>query len=442
MIDFINNNPRIKEFKKQAKILLRHLKESKADITLRACHDLVAQQHGYKHWYEFHKEIKNLYEQKEKEVKQYFFKTSPLGYFNYGYSGEIGLHYCLDRANTVNHTLITGEKRDKVNLHLLKQAIYANDHVVYMDGDGKDIDDIIKIAISAGRQKDLRVISFMGNLKDVKSDKMPNKLPGSSEALTEMFASLMDDYGETIEDIYVWRGRAISLLSCVMRALVYMRDNEAFVLSFESIGKYLILDNIINLYQREFPAHIHNALRDYLLSLPDFQESSSKQNDTVLEQHGHLQMQFIKLLGSLSDSYGYLFSNNANLNYSEFTGQEQNLIILFKYPSLDKSIYEIGHLARFVMSMIKLQLQFDVKPKRHMTWLINNCPIHRGFAVVPAQARFNNISMICSYSDTGFLNSNKDEAASVIANCNIKIEMKNDSEYSLKYKTVLYTLKV
>lgn len=101
----------------------------------------------------------------------------------------------------------------------------------------------------------------------------------------------------------MWRGRAISLLISVLKALIYMRDNKELVLDAETIREYLILDNIIKLYKtrRDFPDSIRRDLRAYLTSLPGFQDSAPKQNDTVFEQHGYLQMQFLGALNRLKD---------------------------------------------------------------------------------------------------------------------------------------------
>ena len=96
------------------------------------------------------------------------------------------------------------------------------------------------------------------------------------------------------KDDTLWTNRAASLLSTVIKFLVYMRDEGEILLDVEAIREYLILDNIIKIYKtrREFPNHIRAALRAYLVSLPGFQESAPKQNDTVGDQHGYLQMQF------------------------------------------------------------------------------------------------------------------------------------------------------
>lgn len=99
----------------------------------------------------------------------------------------------------------------------------------------------------------------------------------------------------------MWKGRAISLISSVMTALIYMRDLNEIILDVEYIREYLILDNLIKLYKnrRDFPDKIRASLRNYLLSLPGFQESAPKQNDTVMEQHGYLQVQFVSVINKL-----------------------------------------------------------------------------------------------------------------------------------------------
>ena len=96
------------------------------------------------------------------------------------------------------------------------------------------------------------------------------------------------------KDDDLWTNRAISLLSTVIKFLVYMRDQKEILLNIDAIREYLILNNIIKLYKtrRDFPNHIRAALRAYLASLPGFQESTSIQSKTTEDQHSYLQMQF------------------------------------------------------------------------------------------------------------------------------------------------------
>lgn len=99
----------------------------------------------------------------------------------------------------------------------------------------------------------------------------------------------------------MWRGRAISLISIIMKTLMYMQKEKEIILDSDIVREYLILDNIIKLYKtrRDFPNDIKQGLKSYLTSLPGFQEGAPIQNETVREQHGYLQMQFFPVLNML-----------------------------------------------------------------------------------------------------------------------------------------------
>jgi hypothetical protein len=138
----------------------------------------------------------------------------------------------------------------------------------------------------------------------------------SSGQSTQIFFNLMD--GQDSSSSSMWKGRALSLISTVLMTLTYMREQKEVILDAQVIREYLILDNIIKTYKsrKDFPDHIRAALRAYLLSLPGFQESAPKQGETVLEQHGYLQMQFSTILDKLS----YIEKDNfiiANRNWFE-----------------------------------------------------------------------------------------------------------------------------
>lgn len=131
---------------------------------------------------------------------------------------------------------------------------------------------------------------------------------GSSDALTQMLVSLMDDVGG---DGAMWKGRATAMLTGVIRALVWLRDQNVVDLNVGVIRDTLNLRAIIDLGDKnknpDMPAHIRKSIRSYLTSLPGFQEDKGyKQAQTTLDQHGYLEMQFTKILGSLADVYGHI----------------------------------------------------------------------------------------------------------------------------------------
>lgn len=119
---------------------------------------------------------------------------------------------------------------------------------------------------------------------------------------TQIFVNLIDG-----ED-GMWKGRAISLISSVMMALIYMRDHKEILLDTSLIREHLILNNIVKLYKnrKDLPSHVGSALRAYLVSLPGFQESAVTQTITTNEQHGYLQMQ----ISPIVDKLKYLEQDN------------------------------------------------------------------------------------------------------------------------------------
>lgn len=130
---------------------------------------------------------------------------------------------------------------------------------------------------------------------------------GSSDALTQMIMSLMDSSGA---DGDKWKARATTMISGILRALVWQRDAKHLALNEGVIRSHLDLSKIIDLADEKLhpdtPPHIRLSVRSYLTSLPGFAQGH-EQPQITLEQHGYLQMQFTKILGSLGGLYDNVF---------------------------------------------------------------------------------------------------------------------------------------
>ena len=133
-----------------------------------------------------------------------------------------------------------------------------------------------------------------------------NALHGYSAALDCLFVQgTAGDIGEAViadlddagSDNAMWRSRAISLLSCVLQALVWQRDHHQKTLNRTVLGDHLFLSSVEKLaFDTEIPAAISNSLKAYLRSLPGYQEGAERVSATAIEQHGFLQMQFTRFL--------------------------------------------------------------------------------------------------------------------------------------------------
>lgn len=124
-------------------------------------------------------------------------------------------------------------------------------------------------------------------------------LQADAPSITEFLVRLM---GESGADNAMWKERAISLISAVVLALVHVRGHDGLHIDGKVISEYLNLDKICQLSQRpDLPQETLYSVKSYLRSLPGYQEHASKQNQTVFEHHGYLQMQFTRLLKLLED---------------------------------------------------------------------------------------------------------------------------------------------
>src|SRR3546814_11728707 len=97
------------------------------------------------------------------------------------------------------------------------------------------------------------------------------------------------------------------------------------------------------------PQQVRKSIKSYLSSLPGFQEDKGyKQSQTTLDQHGYLEMQFTKILGSLVDAYGYIFHTpyGAVDMHDVVLGRR---ILVIMLPALEKSGDEIANLRKNVL---------------------------------------------------------------------------------------------
>lgn len=306
-----------------------------------------------------------------------------------------------------------------------------------------------------GRDDDLLVLNYMTGNSDARSpsNTMNPFSSGSASYLTQMLVSLMP---EAEGDNAMWKERAVSLMSSLMPALTWKRDNQDFPVSVNSIRNYLNLNYIIQLSRDEaLPEKIREGLVGYLDTLPGYvddafdDEGKEKpmgpdqpmvDTTTVRQQHGYLTMQFTRALQSLGDDYGYIFDTSAaDVDMVDIVLNRRVLITLI--PALEKSGDETANLGKIVAASIKgmmgstlgSTLEGDAKS------IIENKPTHsatpfmvvfdevgyytaQGMAVMAAQARSLGFCLCFSAQDLQAMEKRvKEEARSITANCNIKV---------------------
>ena len=351
----------------------------------------------------------------------------------------------------------TGAGKTEGLKSMVTNALTWGSGFVYIDGKA-DTDlwsSLSSLVRRFGRDDDLLVLNYMTGNSDIKSpsNTMNPFSSGSASYLTNMLVSLMP---QAEGDNAMWKERAVSLISSLMPALTWKRDNQEVPLSVSSIRDYLNFHNVIKLSRDDaLPTHLRESVAGYLNTLPGYVEAAFDDNGkekpmgpdqpmvdttTVRQQHGYLTMQFTRSLQSLGDDYGYIFDTQAaDVDMIDMVLNRRILIVLI--PALEKSSDETANLGKIIAATLKGMMGSTLGStvEGNTSTVIENKPTHSatpfmtvfdevgyyvsdGMAVMAAQARSLGFSLIFSAQDLPALQKRvKEESRSITGNCNIKI---------------------
>ncbi len=351
----------------------------------------------------------------------------------------------------------TGAGKTEGLKSMVTNAMTWGSGFVYVDGKA-DTDlwsSLSSLVRRFGRDDDLLVLNYMTGNSNVKapSNTMNPFSSGSASYLTNMLVSLMP---EAQGDNAMWSERAISLVSAMMPVLCWKRDNQDVPLSVRILRDNLSLNNIVKLARDSaVPETIRGGMKGYLDTLPGFTHDAYDDNGqikppdgggpppdttTANQQHGYLAMQFTRSLQSLGDDYGYIFDTQAaDVDMVDVVLNRRVLVVLI--PALEKSSDEIANLGKIVAATMKGMMGSTLGSTVEGTsdTVIENKPTHsatpfmtvfdevgyytaQGMAVMAAQARSLGFCLVFSGQDIPAMKKRvREEANSILANCNIKI---------------------
>ncbi len=367
------------------------------------------------------------------------------------------------------HVLIfgsTGSGKTESMIGIAYNALLQASGFIYVDGKGDNslYAKLFSMVRSMGREDDMLLINFMTGARDIigpQEKRLSNTLNpfanGSSSMLAQLVVSMMDKAAGS-PDGDMWKGRAIAFTEALMKILVAMRDAGHILLDANSIRNYfhlpkleaMVVDKLF-LRDGQEPINLENVppnaiepITNYVLTLPGYnKEKKGKQVSQVLEQHGFITMQLVRVFTSLADTYGHIMRTNlAEVDLRDVVLNRRILCVLL--PALEKSPDELSNLGKVIVSTLKAMMAsglgehveggyadlVDSKPTNSKTPFL--CILDEygyyaveGFAVVPAQARSLGFSVVFAGQDLpAFQKASKEEAASIGANTNIKICMK------------------
>jgi intracellular multiplication protein IcmO len=367
------------------------------------------------------------------------------------------------------HVLIfgsTGSGKTEALVSLAFNALIQASGFIYIDGKGDNslFAKIFSMVRTMGRDDDMLLINFMTGARDIigaQSSRLSNTMnpfaSGSSSMVSNLVTSLMDSgAGDSGADM--WKGRAINFVESLLKILCYMRDKGAILLDANSIRNYFILEKLEKIVvDKKFPAPsgmeydlsdipevVMEPIYNYVMNLPGYNpKNRGRQAGEVLEQHGFITMQLTRTFGSLADTYGHILRTNlAEVDLKDVVLNRRILVVLL--PALEKSPDELSNLGKIIIASLKAMMAAGLGDSVEGDYrdVILRKPTNspspylcimdeygyyavKGFAVVPAQARSLGFSAIFAGQDLpAFQKASKEEAASIGANCNIKICMK------------------
>ncbi|WP_062497428.1 type IV secretory system conjugative DNA transfer family protein [Gluconobacter potus] len=370
---------------------------------------------------------------------------------------------CL-KLDHPDHLFITSNHVVTHNTEILlafaANALSWGSGFLFVDGKG-DISLFAKVWVMCrrwGREDDLLVLNFMTGNKSstgggdgtVSSNTLNPFSSGSADGLVQLVVSLMPGSGGGNGDM--WKGRATAMFTGLMYALVWLRDNGIMNMGVSEIRDFLQLKNIMALAKEEnypdMPPSIRKAVKAYLSSLAGYkEEAGEKQAGSVNEQHGYLEMQFTQIFGSLADVYSHIF----NTQYGEvdmFDLVLNRRVLVVMLPALEKEEGELANLGKIVVASLKGMMGAVLGHELEGTWddIVENRPTSSpspyivifdevgyytvsGMALMAAQARSLGFALVFASQDLNAMKRlNEKEAASIIANTNIKALMRTEDK--------------
>lgn len=372
-----------------------------------------------------------------------------------------GEEYWMTYEEARQHMMVlgnTGSGKTEGLVSLLDNAVAWGSGAIFIDGKG-DVSlraRVRELLRSAGREDDLLVLDFTTgrdaaeNFRDTRGSHTFNPFAsGTSQHLNQMMLGLLDERDGHTEGA-TWVAKRQSLLSCVLRTLVWLRDARGAGLDARTLLEHLDIRRIMLLADEsetpDLPDDVRASLRSYLSSLQGYHpEKGSRQAQSTLDEHGSLKLHIAKILATFADTFGHIFANGSgDVDMRDVVSNRRILLVLL--PPLERVGDDGAILGKIVVSSLKANMGRGLQvetvgwntsvtqtPGARTPFLVILDDVQHyaidGMALMAAQGRALGYAMVYSAPDIPtMMRFDAHGTQSIIANTSTKIFLKGEPE--------------
>lgn len=349
----------------------------------------------------------------------------------------------------------TGSGKTECILSICVNFMVQSSGFILVDGKGDTLlfAKLFALCRAFDRLEDLYLLNFMdeGRRGDTKR----------LERISHTFNFFVDSNKSEVDEIVggllpndngggsgMWEGRAATGISSLNDALYWLKDNGYLEIDPDTYRTYFNLEEFAALAMNEnipkrYRAGLHTVLTSVNYKLPSASDPNPKQNPTTEEQFQYITMQYTETFNMLAGQYQHItVSQVPDISIVDVVLRRRILLVLL--PSLAKSQQSVRNLGRIIIAMTRnvsskaigsriegsRQLVIDSKPTAAVSsfaLIFDEFGTYatRGAATLPAQVR--SLNMVCLFAGQdyqAFKSGDELEAATIFANCTIKICLK------------------
>ena len=386
------------------------------------------------------------------------------GVFFFGHELETHQEFHAADSKARTHIILfgtTGSGKTENILSICVNFLCMGSGFILIDGKGDTLllAKTFSLCRAFNRCEDLYLMNFMdpGRRNVEKSitrlSHTFNFMTEASEAESnEIISGLMPND----DNAGMWEGRAASGIEGINQAAFYLKDNGFIELDPDVYREWFDLEAFVALAMNEdIPPKYRTGLWTILKSInykaPTADDPNPKQNPTTEEQFQYITMQYTSTFNMLADSYSHItMSQVPDISITDIVLRRRILLVLL--PSLAKSEQSVRNLGRIMIAITrnvsskaigaKVEGAIKTTIEGKVTAAINSYGLifdefgsyaTKGAAMLPAQVR--SLNMVCLFAGQdyeAFERGDEQEAATIFANCTIKICMKLESDTTFK----------